>query len=259
MRLTRDFLELPIAHRGLHDARQDRPENSLAAIRAAIHAGYAIEIDVQATADNEPVVFHDRNMLRLTGRNSLIRNCSLCDVTATVLSDSDEFIPDFAGVLDIVDGRVPLLVEIKDRNRRFGQINRKFGDRVCGLIGDYPGPVAAMSFHPDIISEFCRQGLDIPLGLVTCSFKRDSWPGLASEKRQALEEITDFDNRNMSFISHDWRDLRSEQVSRVRRSGADVLCWTVRSEEEEFAARKLSMNFTFENYMPKFRGSDFSG
>ena len=112
------FLERPIAHRALHGP--GRPENSRAAIRAAVAAGYGIEIDVQPSADGVAMVFHDADLDRLTGTAGPIRGRTAADLARLPLHGGDEGIPTLAEVLALVAGRVPLLVEIKDQDGALG-------------------------------------------------------------------------------------------------------------------------------------------
>ncbi|MGN0995468.1 MAG: glycerophosphodiester phosphodiesterase family protein, partial [Candidatus Ventricola sp.] len=106
--LSRDY-----AHRGLHDNASDAPENSMAAFRRAVEAGYGIELDVQLTRDRVPVVFHDESLSRMCGVPGNVRDYTFDELVQFPLLRSAERIPRFEDVLTLVDGRVPLIVEIK--------------------------------------------------------------------------------------------------------------------------------------------------
>ena len=108
------FLRLPLAHRALHNRAERRPENSPAAIRAAVAAGYGIEIDVQGTADGQAVVFHDEWMERLTEATGFVKDYTAAELGRIALRDCDDCIPTLPQVLTMVAGRVPLLIELKD-------------------------------------------------------------------------------------------------------------------------------------------------
>ncbi len=123
--LPQAFLNLPIAHRALHDVADGRPENSRAAIRAAISAGYAIEMDLQLSRDGRAMVFHDYDLGRLTGQSGAVCQRDAADLAAIPLRGGDEGIPSFAEVLDLVAGRVPLLVELKDQHGAMGETDGK--------------------------------------------------------------------------------------------------------------------------------------
>ena len=115
------FLTRPIAHRGLHDASDGRPENSVVAFRAAIAAGYAIELDVQMSLDGAAMVFHDYHLSRLTGQNGPVAQRPASDLSRIQLSGSQDTITDLEQVLGLIAGQVPLLVEIKDQDGNMGQ------------------------------------------------------------------------------------------------------------------------------------------
>lgn len=101
--LPAEFLSVPIAHRALHDVAQNRPENSRAAIRAAIDAGYGIEIDLQLSADGQALVFHDYDMTRLTGQSGPIRLQSAAQAAEISLAKGDgETIPTLAEVQNVM-------------------------------------------------------------------------------------------------------------------------------------------------------------
>ncbi len=122
--LPTSFLKAPVAHRGLHDVTDGRPENSSAAIRAAIAAGYGIEIDLQLSSDGHAMVFHDYMLDRLTQDQGPVRARSAAELGKVLLAGCDEGIPDFTEVLEIVGGRVPLLVELKDAAAVAGLLSR---------------------------------------------------------------------------------------------------------------------------------------
>ena len=113
MGLHRDFLDRPIAHRGLHGPGV--PENSMAAFRAAIAAGYGIECDIQRAMDDTPMVFHDYELARLTDiENGTVAASTPAQLARLHLLETQETIPTLREMLDAVAGRVPLLIEIKD-------------------------------------------------------------------------------------------------------------------------------------------------
>ena len=108
------FLTTPLAHRGYHNAALRHPENAVSAFQAAIDAGYGIELDVQLCRDGQAVVFHDDTLDRMTARSGAVREYTAAELGLIRLRDSDDFIPTLAQVLQLVDGKVPLLIEIKE-------------------------------------------------------------------------------------------------------------------------------------------------
>lgn len=250
-RLTSDFLRIPLAHRALHDVRDGRPENSRAAVRAAIAAGYGIEVDVQASADTHAMVFHDYELARLAEASGQICERTAEDLGGIALRGGDEGIPSLSEVLEIVDGQVPLLIEIKDQDGALGPDIGPLEVSVANALAGYEGPVAVMSFNPHSMKLMARLAPSIPRGLVTDAFDPEAW-GLPEDVCAPLRVIADFDSAQCSFISHDCRDLSRPRVAELKAAGADILCWTVKSPEQEAQARKIAQNITFEQYLAPF-------
>ena len=244
------FLTHPIAHRGLHEASDGRPENSLAAFSAAIAAGYGIELDVQMSSDGAAMVFHDDHLDRLTDQIGPIAQRPAADLSGIKLSGGHDTIADLKQVLELIAGRVPLLVEIKDQNGNMGQDVGPLEAAVATVLRPYRGPVAVMSFNPHSVSAFGEIRPDIPLGLVTDRFEPEDWPGLNADRREHLGQILDFGTSGAGFISHNQTQLDDHPVSALKAQGVPVLCWTVRSRDEERRARSIADNVTFEGYLP---------
>ena len=242
------FLQAPIAHRALHDLSDNRPENSRAAIRAAVAAGYGIEIDLQRTSDNRAMVFHDYDMTRLTGTPGPIQQITSAQASGTRLLHADDGIPTLDEVLELVAGRVPLLIEFKDQDGAMGpDVGALEQDAVRALQG-YDGLVALMSFNPHSVAELARLAPHLPRGLVTCSYQPEV-ELLPQDVCDRLRDIPDFDRVGASFISHEVHDLARPRVAEIKVRGVPVLCWTVRSPEQEAEARKVADNVTFEGYL----------
>ena len=244
--LPQVFITTPIAHRGLHSPGV--PENSLAAAQAAIDAGYGIELDIQPDATGAPLVFHDYDLPRLTGATGFIAAQSPDAVRALRLLGTDHPVPTFAQFLDLVAGQVPLLVEIKDPDMRLGPNVGDLAARVADALTGYDGPVAVMSFNPHVIAAFRAIAPDVPVGLTTCAFDPADWRGVPPDRCADLSAIPDFDRVGASFISHDKGDLANPRVDALKAMGVPILCWTVRSPEQEAAARRIADNITFEGY-----------
>ncbi len=244
--LPPDFLATPIAHRALHD--KERPENSRAAIEAAIRHGYGIEIDVQASADHAALVFHDYDLGRLTEAQGAVRSRTRAELADVRLSGSDEAIPELAEVFDIIGGKVPLLVEIKDQDGALGPGIGPLEAAVAKAIDGYNGPLAVMSFNPHSVARMAEHCPDVPRGLTTDAFHRDDWPA-PKERLSELATIPDYARTGACFISHNWRDLARQRVKELKDQGTSVLCWTVRSAQEEAEARRVADNITFEGYL----------
>lgn len=242
------FVTTPIAHRGLHSP--GKPENSLAAATAAIEAGYGIELDIQPASDGTPMVFHDYRLNRLLGQDGVIGQRDVAALAAMRILGSDQGVPTLAQFLELVAGKVPLLIEIKDQDGRLGPDIGDLHVRVVEALAGYDGPVAVMSFNPHVVTAVHQLAPDLPVGLTTCNFPQDDWPLLDDERREYLAGISDYDRSGASFISHDKLELTNPRVDALKSLGAPILCWTVRSAVEEQAARGMADNITFEDYSP---------
>lgn len=247
--LDASFLTTPIAHRALHDVTDGRPENSRAAIRAAIDAGYGIEIDLQLSADNQAMVFHDYDLPRLAKGTGPVRQRTAKELGAVPLIGGAEGIPTFAEVLELVAGKVPLLVEFKDQDGQMGSAIGPLEEAAAQWLNRYQGPVAVMSFNPHSVARMAQLCPQIPRGLVTSSYDPAAWAPLATEVCDRLRDIPDYERAQASFISHEVADLGRARVAELKADGARILCWTVKSPEVEAQAREIAENITFEQYL----------
>lgn len=251
MKLDKKFLNIPIAHRGLHSLSEGFPENSMGAIERAMSKGYGIEIDVQMSFDRQAIVFHDYGLDRLTAEKGLICNKKAEDLVDINLLGSQTGIPLLTDVLDLVDGQQALLIEIKDQDGKLGRNVGELEREVARLLEPYSGPVAVMSFNPNSIHAYRLFDGKYPVGLVTDSFNENAWPNICNEYLIELRNIDSFDHVSADFISHDFNDLKSTVLAKFREKKTSVLSWTIKSEADEKIARKYSDNITFEGYMAK--------
>lgn len=244
-----DFIRIPLAHRGLHDRAAQKIENAPASFRAAIDSGYGIELDVQQSSDGQAMVFHDFTLDRLTDAKGPIKRKSAAELSEIVLSGSDDTIPTLSQVLALVDGRVPLLVEIKDQSQSLGTtgigpLERAVADALLG----YAGPVAVMSFNPYSIMALAEIAPLICRGLTTGDFNQTEYPNVDQSRLDDLTNITDFESVDCAFISHYVAELDHPPVQRLKAKGVPIFCWTVRSAEQERIARNTASNITFEHF-----------
>ena len=245
-----DFLRLPLAHRGLHAASQGCIENSASAFAAAVFAGYGIELDVQRSADDVAVVFHDDDLDRLTDATGAFRDWTAAELGRTRLRGSTDTIPTLKEVLALVAGRVPLLVEIKENWNTMKDTDGILERSVAAALIGYAGPVAVMAFNPHCIAHMARLAPDVPRGLTTEAYDPVLNAPIPAEVCDRLREIPDYDRTGSSFISHQISDLGRPRVADLKAKGAAILCWTVRSVEDEAKARQIADNVTFEGYAP---------
>jgi glycerophosphoryl diester phosphodiesterase len=248
MTLPAAFFARPITHRALHDRANGRVENSLASIQAAIDAGYGIEIDVQLSRDGHAVVFHDDLLDRLTGQTGPVRARDLAELVTIPLTDDAGKIPTLPEVLAVVNGQVPLLIEIKDQDGAMGPNVGQLEKATATALADYKGDVAVMSFNPHSVAAMAQLAPQIPRGITTSSYLPEFWPEVPGDRREELREIPDYARTGACFISHEAYDLDRPRVAALKSEGARVLCWTIRSPEAEAKAREVAENVTFEGY-----------
>ena len=229
----------PIAHRGLHDMADwnpQKPENSLAAFRAAIENNYAIECDLQISADGVPVVFHDDTLDRLTGETGPVRSRTAAELARIVILDSGETIPALSDMLEQVAGAVPLVIELKS----IAGTNDGFARGVADHLRDYSGPVAVMSFDADLAAALMAVAPGLPVGLV-------------AEGRLAttIRHLTSIVRHGFQFVSYSLADLPTPAPLIARWVlGLPLICWTVRTPQDVRKARRWSGQITFEGIRP---------
>lgn len=233
------------AHRGLHDNQGDAPENSMAAIRKAVENGYGIEFDVQLTRDRIPVVFHDESLMRVCGVEGNVRDYTFEELQQFPLLASQERIPLFSDVLKAVDGRVPLIIEIK-----IHEDPAEVCARADELIAAYKGPYCIESFDPRAVAWYKKNRPQVIRGQLSCDFN-------TPERRESFAEmlvhhlLTNVTTRP-DFIAYD--HLHKGNLSRVlcrKLFGALSVAWTLKSQQELDAAAPDFDLFIFEQFIPK--------
>jgi len=211
---------LGFAHRGLHGP--GIPENSLAAARGALALGAGIECDVRASADGVVHVFHDERLERLTGDPRFLRHLRAEEAGRLRLLGTGEAIPTLAAFLRLIDGQVPLLIEVK---REIGLA--RLCQAVADALADYRGPVAVMSFDPAVPRWFARHAPGVLRGLVIDSTLKPWWRALFLNTGRA------------QFLAVDRRVIERPWVKRER-GRMPVYSWTVRSPGDQAMVGKFA-------------------
>lgn len=209
------------AHRGLHGA--GLPENSPAAFAAAIARGMGIECDVQRSADGQAMVFHDGTLDRLTGETGPVAERSAAELGKIALSGGTDTIPSLRQLLDQIDGRVPLLIEIKSRRNGFRRTSA-LCLAVRRELEGYQGHVAIMSFDPRVVRWFADHSPLTVRGLVMTEENDKALAGMIRRRLYLYRARPE-------FLAYDVRDLPSRFAAAQRRRGLPLLTWTVRSAE----------------------------
>lgn len=226
------------AHRGLHD--KVTPENSLAAFSLACEEGLGMELDVQLSRDGEVMVFHDYTLKRMTGEEG-----KLCERTAEELSqlrlkDSDQTIPTFRQVLELVGGRTPLLVELKG-----GGSDVSLCPKVAELLSTYQGPYCIESFNPLLLGEIRKHLPDAYRGLLYTNLYRDK-ENRTLKNFLPLCMALNF-HAKPNFIAYNKKDRDSLPVRLTTRLyKAPKFVWTVKTQEGVDLAHSLGEHPIFE-------------
>lgn len=232
------------AHRGLHG--DGRAENSMSAFRAALERGYGIELDVRLSSDGELVVFHDDTLERVCGVEGRVDAYTADELSKMSLSGTEDGVPRFSEVLSLVAGRVPLLVEIKEDAGKYG-----VSDKTVEALKSYEGGYIIESFNPLSLGNTAKKLPNVPRGILSQNYYKNE------KYRKPLYFLLRclLFNRicKPSFIAYDHEDYKCVSLRLARRLfGAATFAWTVRSPEEEAAAREHGFDSViFENYEPK--------
>ena len=235
------FRERYVAHRGLHN--DIYPENSMGAFENAVHHGYAIELDVRLSKDKKLIVFHDKDLKRMCGCDLKVRDLTYSRLKAYGLKDSHEHIPLLSQVLKTVNGRVPLLIELK--NCGFIGLER----RTCRLLKSYRGQMAVQSFDPFKMLWFRLFARDIPRGqLISVHKKRIDLEYLA-RRICALEPVYSI-IADPDFVSADIRMADMALIKKVKRRGRQLFVWTIRSIKELKCFERSADKVIFEDILP---------
>lgn len=229
----RALIARPFAHRGLHGP--GRIENSRAAFEAAIAAGNGIELDVQASADDQAMVIHDYDLERLTGAAGAVRTLGAAELGRIRLKESDETIPALTEILGLVAGKAGLLIEVKSPDRHPVALSRAVADALAG----YKGNVAVMSFNPQVGHWFARCAPDVLRGLVVTEQGKGA--------RGFFERWLALWRARPDFLAYDIRDLPSRFAANARDRGLPVLTWTVRTLKDRARAAEHADQIIFES------------
>ncbi len=240
----KEFQKWLYAHRGLHDNLTDAPENSMKAFEKAVDAGFGIEMDIQLTKDNVPVVFHDFTLNRICGVDGKVRNFTYEELQQFPLCRSKECIPRLEDVLKMVNGRVPLIVEFKMETANMSLC--LLADR---LLRKYKGMYCMESFNPLALLWYQMHRKDVVRGQLSDAFlKEGEYTGVLYFIMQNL--LLNFLGRP-DFVAYNCKypNMLSRKICR-RLYGNKAAAWTIKSEEQLRRARKNFDFFIFDSFVP---------
>lgn len=238
----------PIAHRALHDAARGVIENTPSAVDAALARGYAIEVDIQLSADGEAMVFHDDTLERLTLSDGPAKALTAAQLRAVAMRGTADRMMTLDDLLARVGGRVPLVIELKSHFDG----DTAIAARAVEVLAFYAGPAALMSFDPDLVAAVRTLAPHIPRG-ITMEHRYDDpeWDILSPETKHAWGNLAHFERTRPDFIAHYVKELPSPAVDLVRRANAlPLLAWTVRSAEDRAVAARHADQMIFEGFLP---------
>ena len=234
-----DFIEQfrLVAHRGLHNSEQGVPENSLAAFQLAIDRGHAIELDVRITADDQIVVFHDGTLERMTGVPGQVTKWTLRDLKKLRLLGTEEQIPTVDEMLALVNGQVPLLIEIKnDSPADVGRLEPLLMEK----LAQYPGHFILESFEPQVLIWLRRNAPQYIRGQLGSISKND--PKMSNYSKYLLfNPLTKPD-----FIAFNIRNIDHKLRLACKKHDVPLIGWTVRTQEDLKRARQLCDGIIYE-------------
>lgn len=240
------FYHLNIAHRGLHNKSKTVPENSMAAFEAAAVNGYAIELDIQLTKDEQVVVFHDGGLARVCGIDKNVDECTYEELQELSICGTDQKIPLFSDLLKLVNGRVPLLVELKNNYN-----NRLLCEKAVELLRGYNGVYCVESFTPFILGWFRKNAPGILRGQLSAP-SQEFKGQIPFIQRFCLGNLLSNCIARPHFVSY-FREKRSLTVKLCEAMGAMKFVWTVRGKDDYKHFESINDAVIFEMYKPKIK------
>jgi len=228
----------PIAHRGLHKGFSI-PENSMLAFKKAIEKNYAIELDVRITKDNQIVVFHDKNLIRVCANKRKIKNQNYDALKNIKLYHSNQTIPLFRDLLKLVDGKVPLVIEIKN----YGAVG-EMEEILANMLDEYNGKFSICSFNHHVVDWFRINRPSFIRGLIYGDIKK------FQIKFYKLVFLYRFFKVKPHFISLDYKLLDTLIPVFCRRADIPIVSWTVNTKKKMRKANTIVDNIVFENIKP---------
>jgi glycerophosphoryl diester phosphodiesterase len=238
----------PIAHRGLHDAADGTIENTAGAVRAAIAAGYGVEVDVQVSADGEAMVHHDDVLGRLTDGEGRLDRLNAAELKRIPFRGSTERMMTLPDLCDLVAGRATLLIELKSRFDG----DARLPARVAEVLAGYRGGAAPMSFDPRQITLVRQKAPRLACGIVAAKYRpHPYWDLMPPWMRYGMGYLVTAVVARPQFVAYSVSDLPALAPLFARRVlGLPLLTWVVRTEAERQTATRFADQMIFEGFRP---------
>ena len=235
------------AHRGFHDNRLDAPENSLKAFKRAVQKGYGIELDIQLSKDKIPVVFHDFTLDRMCGIKGKVNEYTFAQLQQFKLGSSEERIPSLAQVLELVDGKVPLIVELK-----IDWTDLSLCPIADALLREYKGIYCVESFNPLGLLWYRKHKKRVMRGQLSDAFEKDKNKKLQAILYWALENLLFNFLTKPDFIAYNYRFYRNKSRAICRYVyGGLAVAWTIQSQEDLNQRQEDFDLFIFDSFTPE--------
>jgi glycerophosphoryl diester phosphodiesterase len=235
----------PVAHRGLHNLGV--VENTASAFAAAIASNYAIECDLQVTADGEAMVYHDDTLGRLTAGEGRLDAMSAAQLKQVPFRATTDRMLTLGELCDLVDGRVALIIELKSRFDG----DMRLAIRAADIVSRYRGRAALMSFDPAPIAEIRRLAPTLPRGIVAERRRRGAHDQFSGRFRGGMAYARHALASRPQFVAYSVSDLPSIVPWLARRVlRLPLLAWTVRTEVDRARAARYADQMIFEGIRP---------
>jgi glycerophosphoryl diester phosphodiesterase len=233
--------ERPLAHRGLHDAGAGIVENTPTAIRAAINAGYGIELDLQITADGEAIVHHDHELGRLTQGSGRIADMTVAALKAVPFKAASDRLITLRELCTLVAGRAVMALELKSRFD--GDL--RLASHTAQVLSSYSGPVAVMSFDPDLVEAIRKFAPTLTRGII--AERRYDWANFSPAVKRRLAFLLHANRTRPHFVAYAVHDLPALAPWIARNIfGLPLLTWTVRDDRDRQTAARFADQIIFE-------------
>lgn len=229
----RDLLRRPFAHRGVHN---EYPENSIPAFQESIDLNFGIELDIHLTKDGQIVVFHDDNLKRMTGVNEYIKFLTYDQIKQYKLNNSEYGIPLLVDVLNLVKGKVPILIEIKTNNNM-----KKLVPALKQVLNSYKGAIFIQSFNPFVLRRCYKLMPNVLRGQLSSFFAGDH---LRAYKKIPIKKLFFKKFSHIDFVSYNIDNLPNKYVNNI---DIPILAWTIKTKEDYIKAKENANNIIIDN------------
>lgn len=230
------------AHRGLHNHDKGIYENTLKAFDEAIKHGFGIELDTNILKDGTVVVFHDKNLKRLCGIDMALKDVTYEMIKDYKIMDSNETIHTLEAVLDYINNRVPIMIEIKP----FGD-KARHAETVYNIIKRINSPIVIQSYNPYIVYWYKKNAKEVIRGQISEFFRDSNFTFITKWIMKTLitNKLTKPD-----FVNYGLKDIPNKYIEKQKKKGVKILAYAAKTEQELDYMRTHYDNAVFEGFIP---------